>query len=169
MKNKIIHSGEEILFAYHTDYWKRWGLQKPRGRKPKAQTPQVAGSGGMAEQAPEMQSAAHIPRGDTSEGQTQSEAMGVRVVIEHGSRCQGPDGGRARGRPRKTGIVLEHKNKTRSRINKQYRWSTIGRDRYNLAQLQVRRSAHGSLADSSQQYDNSEGPVRSDNCGGSNE
>ena len=34
MKNKIIYPGDEILFAYHADYWKRWGMTRKRGRPP---------------------------------------------------------------------------------------------------------------------------------------
>ena len=38
MANKTIYPGEEILFAYHTDYWKRWGMARKRGR-PAQSTP----------------------------------------------------------------------------------------------------------------------------------
>ena len=34
MKGKVINEGDEILFAYHTNYWSRWGTaqHKRRGR-----------------------------------------------------------------------------------------------------------------------------------------
>ena len=44
MKNKTIYEGEEILFAYHADYWKRWGMSKKRGRRPRPQTTQDDGN-----------------------------------------------------------------------------------------------------------------------------
>ena len=45
MHNKIIYPGEEILFAYHNEYWKRWGMASKRGRKAKlSDTTQVPGN-----------------------------------------------------------------------------------------------------------------------------
>ena len=34
MKGKVIHAGEEVLMAYHGDYWRRWRPAdvRPRGR-----------------------------------------------------------------------------------------------------------------------------------------
>ena len=49
MQNKTIYPGEEILFAYHNEYWKRWGMASKRGRKAKPQTPtQESGTGKAA-------------------------------------------------------------------------------------------------------------------------
>ena len=43
MKNKVIKEGDEILFAYHSNYWSRWGLghahaQATRATKEKGHT-----------------------------------------------------------------------------------------------------------------------------------
>ena len=40
MKNKVIKEGDEILFAYHSNYWSRWGkhTSKRRGRPRKSNT-----------------------------------------------------------------------------------------------------------------------------------
>ena len=38
MAGKVINEGEEVLFAYHECYWRRWDAERPqrrRGRKRK--------------------------------------------------------------------------------------------------------------------------------------
>ena len=37
MRGKVINEGDEILFAYHGDYWRRWGPERKKsGRKRRA-------------------------------------------------------------------------------------------------------------------------------------
>ena len=37
MRGKVVNEGDEILFAYHGDYWRRWGPERKRcGRKRRA-------------------------------------------------------------------------------------------------------------------------------------
>ena len=72
MKGKVIHAGEEVLMAYHSDYWRRWRPAdvRPRGR-PRKQPCVDA----------EAAAAAAAGAGCSSEGDT-SAACGHETVEE---------------------------------------------------------------------------------------
>ena len=43
MSGRVIHAGEEILMAYHTEYWERWApRERKRGRSAMAAAPAVS-------------------------------------------------------------------------------------------------------------------------------
>ena len=149
MHNKIIYPGEEILFAYHTEYWKRWGMTRKRGRKSK--THHAAQEQGTRKQAridtaleaetmphtPTAQPAANVhtnaamPHVQTEE---RTDVIGTRILTSHvqtGGRARGRGRGRGRGRTKNTS---EEHTKVRKRTVKQYKWSTVGRDAFNAAQ-----------------------------------
>ena len=167
MASKTIYPGEEILFAYHTEYWRRWGMTSKRGRKPSNSTAQEQphNKRARATMAPIESPAPQIPaRTDAasqdqiiSTGQDsnttntvppdiavhvhkerQTEAIGVRVVgstASNTSRARGRGRGRGRGQgSRNNPKVTEPTKRVRKRTMRQYQWSTVGRDAFNVAQ-----------------------------------
>ena len=116
-------------------------MDKKRGRKPKTPNPQVDNGRQQADTDTASMAAMPAQAMEKHSGPTQLEDIGVRVVVEHEHR-QGAGKGGTRGRPRKNqkGTEIELINK-RSRIQKQYRWSTTSRDRYDAAQSQYPRAS----------------------------
>ena len=135
MTGKIIHAGEEVLMAYHGDYWRRWRPAdvRPRGRPRKQRVnddgdeKEGAGDGGG-------HSADDAQRGCSEQRATvyAEERGGVRIGEGADTRAY-QEGGRGRGRPRGE----DGGNGTTARKRKRYSentWGTVARDEYQRAQ-----------------------------------
>ena len=163
MRNKTIYPGDEILFAYHTDYWKRWGMTRKRGRPPKhTTTAQVTRK--VARTITTSTSASAACHGDTKTPtdvaavetvETQTANIGTRVVHQSTTRQR-------RGRGRSMGSTVQNKTaqtiskRTRARKQSQHKWSTVGRDAFDIAQQQVHNN-HNSSRVSVQRFERGEG------------
>ena len=165
MHNKIIHEGEEILFAYHTDYWKRWGMTRKRGRKSKTRnTAQDIGTGKVArttaaDEAPEPAQQQDVPVTLTSLAtaaalnvvqEEQTEAVGTRIMlgtVNPSGRAKGKRKGWGKGTVRTS--VGADKTRVRKRSVKQYQWSTVSRDAFNVAQTNKPDSTNATSSGSS--------------------
>ena len=168
MNNKIIYPGEEILFAYHADYWKRWGMNRQRGRKAKqSPTAQETNASKMAratsaehqradkdtDDDPKRQNrnTESVPR---ASGQTeiQTADMGIRVVCDVQHKARGRGRGRGKG-----GTSKIEKTRARKRNTQQYQWSTVGRDAFNVAQTNNYHSTKDRSGSNGTRFERGEG------------
>ena len=140
MKNKTIHAGEEILFAYHASYWQRWGMNKKRGRKPnplntqaRDDNRQVVQRLGAAAETNVAGPSKHNENDDVPE--CILENNGTRVAATAPRPESAGQGRRGRGRPRKQKLSSTPIQK-RNRSNRTQQWSATGRDEFNRVQHQ---------------------------------
>ena len=135
MKGKVINPGEEILFAYHSEYWRRWNPQQRQRGRPRKQAASTA-----------MASASEAAVG-AADGGVQCAERDVEVEwdegggIRHGVKPRTVSQGRV-GRPVKRAAEQERPGVEpvqRRRLITQYRWSAVGRDEYSGHQRGVSR------------------------------
>ena len=165
MRNKTIYPGDEILFAYHTDYWKRWGMTRKRGRPPKHHNTEQAtrkaarttttSTSASATCHDETKKPTAVAEIETVE--TQTANVGTRVV--HQSKTQ-HRARRDRGRSLSSNVLAKtapsKSKRTRARKQSQHKWSTVGRDAFDIAQQQVHNS-HAGRGTSVRRFERGEG------------
>ena len=179
MHNKIIYPGEEILFAYHTEYWKRWGMVSKRGRKAKLRD---------TTQAQSNQKTARVTTTTMAEAQTATLSQDVAATMTSTPRvdthtCEQPsvhteewtadvgtriipatvNSGRATGRGKGKGksqasrMARTELTTVRKRSVKQYQWSTVGRDAFNVAQTSTSNRTIDSSGSHGNRFERGEG------------
>ena len=135
VKRKTIKKGDEILMAYHSEYWNRW---RPDGVRPRGRPRQVQQGGGAEGPTSSAADAAQQHDEDEQSGQGGEAAVerceqgGVRIGAVSGAVRQPEGDGPRRGRPRQGG------ERERSALGKRHvsstKWSTLGRDAYRQVQ-----------------------------------
>ena len=162
MHNKTIYPGEEILFAYHTDYWKRWGMARKRGRKPTYST----AAQDTRKAARPTTTATHTSAANHDDTNTHAELESVETQTAHiGTRVVQPTITKHRAiRKREQSqrsIQRTPQQATtkpaRARKQSQYKWSSVGRDAFDIAQQQVVPNNHDSGRTSDQRFERGEG------------
>ena len=138
-QNMKIKKGEEILFAYHTGYWHRWGTRK-RGRPPKDSTLSTTTS--AAQPTSELPPSNNLPCAHTADNTDSShvasntidatattiqEANGIRVTQPADLAVKGRG-----GRPKKARDHTPHRANKRQAT--QYAWNAVSRDEFNQRQ-----------------------------------
>ena len=124
--NKTIKKGEEILFAYHQNYWRRWGQKRP-GRPAGARASTEGETGAVP--ARQTEPAQHY---NDESPQVMLEQNGVRMIPDLGN----PPRGRKRGRPAKEKTDDLSSKCTHKRQTTKFVWSTTGRDEFDRQQQQ---------------------------------
>ena len=127
MSGRVINAGEEILMAYHTEYWERWA---PRARKQGHSNVAAA----LATSSAEAEGGGHGRGGD-------AESPGVGELGKdgggYGRRVRGRESrdklqtGKKRGRPPKTVDEGETSVQKGRRTMRQLTWTDTGREEYN--------------------------------------
>ena len=129
--NEVIKKGEEILFAYHSSYWSRWGAPR-RGRpaKTKHSTQTTARTTRNSAEVAIDHNRVEDPesvRINTTVSEQITEDNGVRVVPQIG-RVNTHN----RGRRRKERD--DPPQRTHKRQATQYMWTATSRDEFNSVQ-----------------------------------
>ena len=162
-KNKTIHKGEEILFAYNNSYWRRWGPTK-RGRPRKAPSASTSTSTNTPSPTKTSKSllrahnADHTNAADSRTNPTHLDTTAATLQEDNGVRVTQhvePVATSKRGRKKKARETTPHRANKRQAT--QYAWSAISRDEFNRVQKQQCNVQSEQQLRSAQRFEQGEG------------